>query len=50
LPVVVFDRETSTTYTVWLERVQRKLVSVSGAVLWAYSLLTKDDSNGEIDN
>ncbi len=38
LPVPVFDRATSTMYTVWLEKVERRLVSVGGAVVWTYSL------------
>lgn len=47
LPVVVFDRATSTTYTVLFEKVERRLVSVGGAVYWAYSLPSEVKHNGK---
>jgi hypothetical protein len=38
LPVLVFDRADGSAKTVWLQKVQRKLVSVQGVVSWSYSL------------
>ena len=47
LPVPVFDRATATTYSVWFEKVERRLVSVGGAVYWAYSLPPEVKHNGK---
>ncbi len=41
LPVMVFDRESGEAHLVWLENVSRKMVSISGTTLWAYSKCEK---------
>lgn len=38
LPLLVVDRANGKTYWVWLQRVQRRLVSIQGATVWAYTL------------
>ena len=35
-PVTVLDRKTGRIYKAWLETVNRKLVSVQGALVWTY--------------
>ncbi len=50
LPVPVFDRATATTYNVWLEKVERRLVSLGGSVQWAYTLPTEVEHNGKTQN
>ena len=50
LPVAVFDRATSTAYVVWFEKVERRLISIGGAVHWAYSLPTEVKHNGKTQN
>ena len=41
LPVMVFDRESGEAHLVWFENVSRKMVSISGTTLWAYSKCEK---------
>lgn len=36
LPVLVFDRSSNTAWTVWLERVERRMVSVQGSTFFVY--------------
>ena len=50
LPVPVFDRATGTMYVVWLEKVERRLVSLGGAVVWTYSLLPEVNNGNKTEN
>lgn len=37
LPVLMHDKEAGTFKYVWLRRVERRLVSIQGALHWIYS-------------
>lgn len=41
LPVLVHDKTCGTFYYVWLSKVERRLVSIQGALHWIYSPIGK---------